>query len=111
MTVAMNWFDRTRQRWKVTTLLLLLIPLVVTGIAAILTDAGVLARYDISAGIASVVFGVLFLGWFAVAFRCPRCQTRVGIWLLRRPGSFSWFTDFLTLQTCPNCGDNGQAST
>jgi len=58
-----------------------------------------------SLAVVSMSIGVIALLWLALVFRCPKCRANVGKFVITETQAATWLNTFLTLSSCPKCGD------
>ena len=70
-------------------------------------QANILERFIDKASLAvvSMSIGVIALLWLALVFRCPKCRANVGKFVITETQAATWLNAFLTLSSCPKCGD------
>ncbi len=110
MRLFTPWFVGTGQRWK------MLVFYVLTAVAFFLATGGLVeavgnlvTKDRVLLWLLEGAFGPIWLSWFGLAFRCPRCRTRIGWWYATKRGIGQWFTEFIQMRHCPVCGFRPEA--
>lgn len=111
--MQMKWLNRTGQAWKVALFGFFMaiemilfgafmwrINLMASDSPTWLPDEVVLALSFV--GVGWIAFAVL---WFSI--KCPICGGNVGSLILKTRNIGGWFTELISLQRCPHCGNQG----
>ena len=94
----------TGQRWKLYVLYVLTALALYGALSVLIPPLGELITQSREAFLgATGVLGVVWIGWFACAVRCPACGRRIGWWYLNHTGVTNWYTDFARATECPYC--------
>ena len=99
-----RWVYRSRNVWRFRVWLFSMAAVSTIGTAIVLAMQGVVPGTLRIPLAWSAVWATLFAAaWFASAFRCRRCGTRVGLWYATHAHSGFWLTAFLSARACPVC--------
>lgn len=102
MIISTSWIRTTGQQWK------LRVAYILTTIMMIVTAGSFLFWRQFE--IPLLVTTAVWLGWIALAIRCPQCGARPGWWYIKNARPSEWFTSFVTSVNCPVCGYEGGRS-
>jgi hypothetical protein len=105
-----NWIGRTGQKWKLCVFYFLIEAVFVGVIIFTAQYNGFLTSWEryidkASLALTCLVIGIVATAWLAKAFRCPRCKTNIGKYVISKINVSTWLDTFLSLQECPNCGE------
>jgi hypothetical protein len=99
-----RWLHRSRNAWRYRVLVVAVLALGAAGIACVLALQGVIPRTLQTPLAWSTVWMAAFsIAWFAAAFRCRRCGTRIGLWYATHAQARFWLSAFLHARACPVC--------
>jgi hypothetical protein len=104
-----GWITATRQRWKLVVLYVLTLVGLFSAVGGLVPSVGQLVTRDRDLFLLMCgIYGAIWVGWIALAMRCPICTRRTGWWYLRNAGVTEWFTAFVSARQCPVCGYDGE---
>ena len=99
-----RWVRRSRNAWRFRVLLVSVLAMSATSVAMLLAMQGVVpSTMQVPLAWSSVWAGLFCAAWFAGAFRCRRCGTRVGLWYATHANGGFWVVSFLSARACPVC--------
>jgi hypothetical protein len=99
-----RWVRRSRNAWRFRVWLTAVAAVTTTGAAMVLAMQGVVpAGLQVPLAWIAVWASLFAAAWFASAFRCRRCGTRVGLWYATHAHGGFWLSAFLSARACPVC--------
>jgi hypothetical protein len=100
-----TWLEKTGQKWRLKSSVLLGLVTLFFSVRQLLAKPG---RDTYEKGNWFLIVGTLWLLWTFLAVRCRACSRSVSWWAIKNVAFAKWMSAIWNLERCPMCGDTGE---